>query len=101
MDEMYRGIQRSSRAARPFMLYHAKRLEFAVEYLTSVEALRLAGQAKAKCDRAKQLEHLEKAGESMYNALSALGAVARDTSDRCVMAVLHGDRYRPPTAPSH
>ena len=77
------------------MLYHAKRLEFAVEYLNSVEALRLAGQAKAKGDTAKQLEHLEKAVESMYNGLSALGEVARDNSDRGVIAVLNEYGYRP------
>ncbi|MBI1916776.1 MAG: hypothetical protein HYS12_18880 [Planctomycetes bacterium] len=95
MDEMYRGQQRSHVGPRPFMLYHAKRLEFAVEYLNSIEALRLAGQAKAKGDRAKQLEHLEKAVESMYNALSALGEVARDNSDRGVIAVLNEYGYRP------
>jgi hypothetical protein len=95
MDEMYRGQQRSHVGPRPFMLYHAKRLEFAVEYLNSVEALRLAGQAKAKRDTVKQLEHLEKAVESMYGALSALGEVARDNSDRGVIAVLNEYGYRP------
>jgi len=44
MDEMYRGQQRSHVGARPFMLYHAKRLEFRVEYLNSVEALRWPGR---------------------------------------------------------
>jgi len=75
--------------------YYEKRLEFAMEYLNSVEALRLAGQAKGKRETANQLEHLEKAVEAMYNGLSALGEVARDNSDRGVIAVLNEYGYRP------
>lgn len=95
MDEMYRGIQRSREGARPFMLYHAKRLEFAYEYLNSVEALRLAGQAKAKGDLTAQADNLEKATEAMFNGLSAYSEVARDQSDRGVIAVLNEYGYRP------
>src|SRR5262249_36832511 len=94
-DEMLRGIQRSHPRGRPFLYYHSKRLEFAVEYLNSIEALRLAGVAKSKGDRQRQLENLEKAVEAMYNALSALGEAARDNSDRGVIAVLNEYGYRP------
>jgi hypothetical protein len=98
MDEMYRGNTRARGGARPFILYYAKRLEFAVEYLNSIEAMRRAGQAKAKRDRSQQREQLEKAVESMHNALMALGEVARDNSDRGVIAVLNAYGYRPLTA---
>jgi hypothetical protein len=95
MDEMYRGITRSEPAGRPLILYYAKRLEFAYEYLSSIEALRLAGQARDAGDKRKQREQLDKAVEAMYNALSALGEVARDNSDRGVIAVLNEYGYRP------
>lgn len=95
MDEMYRGNTRAREGTRSFTLYHAKRLEFAVHYMSSVEALRLAGQARAKKDAAKQVEQLEKAVEAMHNALSAYGEVARDSSDRRVIALLNEYGYRP------
>ncbi len=95
MDEMLRGIQRAHPYGRPFLYYHSKRLEFAVEYLNSIEAVRLAGVAKAKGDREQQRENLEKAVEAMYGALSALGEAARDNSDRGVIAVLNEYGYRP------
>lgn len=94
MDEMYRGNTRAREGARPFTLYYAKRLEFAVHYMTSLEALRAAGAAKAKGDQDEQLAQLEKAVESMYNALNAYGEVARDPSDRGVIAVLNEFGYR-------
>jgi hypothetical protein len=95
MDEMLRGIQRAHPHGRPFLYYHSKRLEFAVEYLNSVEALRLAGAARARGDRQRQRENLEKAVEAMYGALSALGEAARDNSDRGGIAVLNEYGYRP------
>jgi hypothetical protein len=92
MDEMYRGLTRSAPAGRPLILYYAKRLEFAVEYMNCIQALRLAGQTG---DKRKKREQLDKAVEAMYNALSALGEVARDQSDRGVIALLNGYGYRP------
>lgn len=95
MDEMYRSQDRSHVAGRPFLRYYAKRLEFAYEYMSSIEATRLAGQAKKDGDSEKQIEHLEKAVEAMYNALNAYGEVARDSCDRGVIAVLNEYGYRP------
>jgi hypothetical protein len=94
MDEMYRGNTRARQGARPFTLYYAKRLEFAVHYMTSIEAVRNAGVAKAKGDKDAQVAELEKAIEAMYNALSAYSEVARDQSDRGVIAVLNEYGYR-------
>jgi hypothetical protein len=93
-DEMRRAMQQV-RGGRPLLLYHSKRLEFAVEYLTSVEALRRAGQARARGDKPEQLAQLKRATEAMHNALTILGEVARDNSDRGVIAVLNEYGYRP------
>lgn len=94
-DEMYRGNQRSVVSARPFLLYHAKRLEFAIHYMSGVEAIRLAGQAKAAGNREEQAQQLAKAVEAIYNALSAQAEVARDQSDRGLIAVLTEHGFRP------
>lgn len=98
-DEMYRGIRATfNDPARPVLLYYAKRCEFANHYFAAIGAARLAGQAKAKGDKEAAAGHLEKATESMYNALNALGDVARDPSDRGAIAVLAEYAYRPLTA---
>jgi hypothetical protein len=95
MNEMYRAHDRSQPRGRPYLRYYCKRLEFAVEYVGSVQALRRAGAAKAAADAETQVAELEKATESMYNALSALAEVARDSGDRGAIAVLNAWGYRP------
>lgn len=96
MNEMYRGIRATfNDPARPALLYYAKRCEFAVHYFAALEAARLAAVAKAKGERDAVVTHLEKAIESLYNGLTAQGDVARDPSDRGVVAVLVEESYRP------
>jgi len=95
MNESYRALGRAQPHSRPFILYSCKRLEFAYEYLESLMAVRRAGEAGRQGKDDERLAQLEKAVESMYNGLSALGEVARDTSDRGVIAVLAEYAYRP------
>lgn len=93
MNEMYRANTRARDGARPFTLYHAKRFEFAVHFLTSIEAARKAGNAGA--DKDARAAALEAAIEAMVNALSAYADVARDPGDRGAIAVLNEHGYRP------
>lgn len=95
MNEMYRAHDRSHPRGRPYLRYYCKRLEFALEYVGSVQALRRAGAAKAAGEQETHVAELEKATESMYNALSALSEVARDSGDRAAIAVLNAWGYRP------
>ena len=98
-SEWYRAIRAAfNDPARPALLYHAKRCEFASHYFAALEAARLAGVAKAKGEKDAVVAQLEKATESMYAALTALGDVARDPSDRGLIAVLAESAYRPLTA---
>jgi hypothetical protein len=62
--------------------------------MTSIDAVRSAGVAKSKGNKDEQIAQLEKATEAMYNALNAYGEVARDQSDRGVIAVLNEYGYR-------
>jgi hypothetical protein len=95
MDEMYRANQRSKEAGLAMTRYNAKRLEFAYHYLTAIEATRFAGVAKSKSDSETTVAQLERAVESMYNALDCLREVARDSCDLGVIAVLNEYGYRP------
>jgi hypothetical protein len=88
MNEMYRGNTRARGGARPFILYHAKRLEFALHCFTALESLYKAHDATTRA------ESLEAAVEAIYNALNACADVARDPSDRGVIAVLNENGYR-------
>ncbi len=95
MNEMYRGNTRAREGARPFLLYHAKTFTFAVHYFSAVTAARQAGLAKAAGDKDARVENLELAVEAMHNALGIYAEVARDNSDRGVIAVLNAHAYRP------
>ena len=95
MIEMYRGKDRAELPGRPMLLYLAKRLEFAFEYLNCVEALAKAGAAKRAGETDEVVTQLETATESIYNAINALGEVARDNCDRGLIAVLNEYGYRP------
>jgi hypothetical protein len=57
--------------------------------------VRLAGHAKAKGDRAAQVEQLEIAVEAIHNALGAMADVDRNNADRGVIAVLNEYGFRP------
>ncbi len=104
MDEMYRGNTRARQGGRFFTLYFAKRFEFGLHYMTSVEALRNAGAANAAGDKAagdkagdgdeKRIAELEKALEALHSGLAAYADVARDPSDRGAIAVLNRHGYR-------
>jgi hypothetical protein len=94
MNEMYRGNTRAREGGRSFILYYARRYEFGLSYMTSLEAVRQAAIAKAKGDSAGHVQNLEAAMEGMYNALGAFSEVARDPSDRGVIAVLNEFGYR-------
>jgi hypothetical protein len=88
MNEMYRANTRARGGARPFILYHAKRLEFALHYFTALESLYKAHAPAARG------ESLEAAVEAIYNALNAYADVARDNSDRGAIALLNEHGYR-------
>ena len=70
---MYRAWQRTA-GSRKMLLYHAKRCEFAIHYFTCIEAVRLAGLARDKKDRDKQIEHLERRPSKLCTMGSAPSA---------------------------
>ena len=94
MNDMYRANSRAREGGRSYTLYLARRCEFGYEYMNCVEATRLAGIARSKKDTVEQRAQLEKAIESMNSACSALAAVARDQSDRGMIAVCNEFGYK-------
>ena len=97
MVEMYRSQTRAGKAGRNYILYHAKRHEFAVTYFAAITALRAAAQAKKDGDNELVIEELEKAVEAIYNATHCIGEVAASNSDRGLIAVMAAYGFRPVT----
>jgi len=95
MNEMYRANTRAREGGRAFSLYWARRFEFALEYLSFAQAVQKAGAAEMTKDTVTQIAELEKAIESLNNALNAMAAVARSNSDRGLIAILNEYGYRP------
>ncbi len=95
MNEMYRANTRARDGGRQLTLYWARRCEFGYEYMNFTEAVRNANIAEKNNDFPKQIAELEKAIESLNNALNAMAAVARSNSDRGLIAVLNEYGYRP------
>ncbi len=95
MIELYRAHGAFDRGAKHVLFYYAKRGEYVLEYLGAVQAVREAALAKKAGDTEKALEHLEAAIESTYNCINTLSDVARDQSDRGLIAVLNAYAFRP------
>lgn len=95
MIELYRAHGAISGDAKPMLFYYAKRAEYVLEYLAAVKAVREAALAKKAGDHEAALEQLEVALESAYNCINTLSDVARDQSDRGLIAVLNKFAFRP------
>lgn len=95
MIELYRSHDATHPRGRKTLFYYAKRSEYVLEYLGCVKALRESAIAGKAGDSDAALEKLEAAIESLYNAMDTLSDVARDPSDRGLIAVLAAHAYRP------
>ena len=95
MIEMYRANGAANPGAKPLLFYYAKRSEYALEYWGAVQAVRAAAIAEEAGDRAEALTQLENAMEQTYNCINTLADVARDQSDRGLIAVLNAYAFRP------
>ena len=94
--ELYRAHSAStSPRGRSLMLYYAKRATYVTEYLAAAKALREAAVAWKKGDMEQAIEHMEVALEQTYNCMTTLADVARDQSDRGLIAVLNAYAYQP------
>lgn len=95
MVELYRAHGAIDGDTKPVLFYYAKRGEYVLEYLAAVKAVREAGIAKEAGDIEQAIEHLATALESTYNCINTLSDVAKDQSDRGLIAVLNAYAYRP------
>ncbi len=95
MVELYRSNSNTDPRAQRILFYWAKRSEYVLEYLAAVKSVREAAIARKNGENEKAIEHFETAIEQLYNAIDTLSDVARDQSDRGLIAVLNAYAYIP------
>lgn len=95
MNETYRTHDAAHRRSRRLLFHYAKRAEYNLQYIGCLQAMREAAIAEAKGDGEAAGEQLDKAIESLYNAIDTLSDVVEDPSDRGLIAVLVNFGYRP------
>ena len=95
MIELYRSHGAINGGTKSMLFYSAKRGEFVLEYLGGVKAVREAALARKAGDNELALEHLGAAVETTYNCINTLSDVARNQSDRALIAALNKYAFRP------
>jgi hypothetical protein len=95
MNEFLRAHGNAAGETRPLFFYFSKRAEYAFHLSNAHLALAAAAKARQAKQADTEVEQLEKAVESLYNGLNSLSEVARDQSDRGVIAVLNEWGFKP------
>jgi hypothetical protein len=106
LQENRRGYQRALAAAkraraktvdtgRGYVDYWVGRMEFAVEYMNTVDAMHRAAIAERKPDLAEAVRETESALGSLTRSIEAYARVARGQCDRGAIAELNKFAYRP------
>jgi hypothetical protein len=104
--ECYRANSNCAQHGQRLLFYYAKRSEFMLEYAAAIDQLRevaeLKKQAAAESSAPKKkeasdkaLETMEKAKESMYNAINHLALQVKDQGDLALIAMLNMYAYKP------
>lgn len=93
------AVQRARAKALPrgqkYVDYWIRRLEFGIEYLHAIEAVRNAAMAEAEKKTSDVRRHAEEALGAARRALEAYAAVAQDRSDLGALAIMNEYIYRP------
>ena len=95
LDAAKRARAKTTEAGRSYVDYCVGRLEFAVDYISAVEAVRRAAIAEQQKNRPETLRQAGIALAAAKRALEAFARVARDQSDRGAIAQLNAYVYRP------
>jgi hypothetical protein len=88
------ALGKSRPAGKPYINYWIGRLEFGIDYLAAIEAVRSAATAESAKDPTGALKEATRALDLTQRALSAYAGVARDRSDKGAIAVMNEYVYR-------
>jgi hypothetical protein len=88
-DAAKRALARSSESGKPYVNYWIGRLQFGIDYMNAIEAVKRAGTCESKKDVEGAIREGSRAIELMKHALEAYVGVARDRSDKGAIAVMN------------
>lgn len=94
LDGARKALSKSSPAGRDYVSFWVGRLEFAVGYVKTVEAVRRAATAEAAKQSQKTLQEAEASLSLLRDALEAYARVARNRTDLGALAVVNEYGYR-------
>jgi hypothetical protein len=87
--------QRSAGKGQNYIAYWIGRLTFGIDYMSAIEAVRLAATAEAASNREKTISETARAIKLVKSALTSYAEVARDRSDKGAIATMNEFAYRP------
>lgn len=95
LDAARAALGKTRLAGKPYVNYWVGRLEFGLDYMATVAAVRRAATAESKHDYAAACKEAEAALKLSSRSLEAYAQVARDRSDKGAIAVMNEYVYRP------
>ncbi len=95
LDAAQIALSKTTPAGKPYIDYWVGRLEFGIQYMDAVEAVRSAATAEASGDAVGAQAEAVRALDLVTRALESFARVARDRSDKGAIAVMNEYVYRP------
>ena len=95
LEAARRALQQSTNAGRSLPTFWIGRLEFAVDYVNAVEAVRQAAAAESSSRTEEALQQVREALQALGRALESYARVARNRTDLGVIAIVNEYGYRP------
>jgi hypothetical protein len=94
LDAAKRGLAKSRDSGKPYVNYWIGRLQFGIDYMNAIEAVKSAATLESKTDIDGAIKEGSRAIDLMKHALEAYASVARDRSDKGAIAVMNEYVYR-------
>ena len=95
LEAARRALGNARPSGKNYVTYWIGRLEFGVNYMAAIEAVRSAATAESVKDYGGALREAERALELVKRSLTAYAGVARDRSDKGAIAVMNEYVFRP------
>jgi hypothetical protein len=95
LDAARAAFGKTRPGGKPYVNYWIGRLEFGLDYMATVAAVRRVATAESKHDYTVALKEAEAALKLITNSLESYVRVARDRSDKGAIAVMNEYIYRP------
>ncbi|MEO5803723.1 MAG: alpha-glucuronidase family glycosyl hydrolase [Verrucomicrobiota bacterium] len=95
LDAAHRALQKTKSPGTNSIHYWIGRLEFGIDYMNAIEAVRAAATAESNKDFPRAFTEATRAVDLIKHGLTAYANIAGDRSDKGAIAVMNEYVYRP------